>query len=85
MNDIFFFESHILSSFVSSTFEVETSFPGEKSKRIIFRSAADNQYCSIIEENIFDRYNKQIKRKKYLNELYKLINLELSNVNEELS
>ena len=38
--------------FVSSTFEVETSFPGEKSKRIIFRSAADNQYCSIIEENI---------------------------------
>lgn len=42
-------------------------------------------FNSIIEENIFDRYNKQIKRKKYLNELYKLINLELSNVNEELS
>lgn len=38
--------------FVANTFEVETKFVGEKSKRIIFRSAADNQYCSIVEENI---------------------------------
>ena len=38
--------------FVSQTFEVETSYPGETTKRIIFRSAADNQYSSIIEENI---------------------------------
>ncbi|MBR5034261.1 MAG: ATP-binding protein [Bacteroidales bacterium] len=38
--------------FVAQTFEVETSYPGETTKRIIFRSAADNQYSSIIEENI---------------------------------
>lgn len=38
--------------FVASTFEVETAFPGETTKRIIFRSAADNQYCSIVEEHI---------------------------------
>lgn len=38
--------------FVAKTFEVETAFPNEKTKRIIFRSAADNQYCSIAEENI---------------------------------
>lgn len=47
--------------FVSSTFEVETSFPGENSKRIIFRSAADNQYCSIIEENIDIKRGTTIK------------------------
>ena len=33
--------------FVTSMFEVETSYPGETSKRIIFRSAAENQYSSI--------------------------------------
>ncbi len=38
--------------FVSQTFEVETSFKGETTKRIVFRSAADNQYSSIVEENI---------------------------------
>ena len=37
--------------FVAKTFEVETAFPNEKTKCIIFRSAADNQYCSIITEN----------------------------------
>lgn len=38
--------------FVAPTFEVETSYVGETTKRIIFRSAADNQYSSIVEENI---------------------------------
>ena len=38
--------------FVAKTFEVQTAFPGEKAKRIIFRSAADDQYCSIVEEDI---------------------------------
>lgn len=38
--------------FVSPIFEVETSHPGETTKRIVFRSAADNQYSSIVEENI---------------------------------
>lgn len=38
--------------FVASSFEVETNYPGETTKRIIFRSAAENQYCSISEENI---------------------------------
>ncbi len=38
--------------FVAPTFEMETSYVGETSKRIVFRSAADNQYSSIIAENI---------------------------------
>ena len=59
--------------FVSSTFEVETAFPGEKSKRIIFRSAADNQYCSIVEENIKNRRGTIIKvdiQKEKFSELF---------------
>lgn len=47
--------------FVAKTFEVETAYPGEKSKRIIFRSAADNQYCSIVEENIKRKRGTTIK------------------------
>ena len=47
--------------FVSQTFEVETSYPGETTKRIIFRSAADNQYSSIIEENIEHKRGTTIK------------------------
>lgn len=47
--------------FVSKTFEVETAFPNEKTKRIIFRSAADNQYCSIVEENINRKRGTTIK------------------------
>ena len=42
-------------------------------------------FNSTLEETVFDNYSKQIKRKEYLNELYKLINLELSNVNQESS
>jgi HD superfamily phosphodiesterase len=47
--------------FVSQTFEVETSYPGETTKRIIFRSAADNQYSSIVEENIEHKRGTTIK------------------------
>lgn len=59
--------------FVSSTFEVETAFPGEKSKRIIFRSAADNQYCSIVEENTKNERGTIIKvdiQKEKFSELF---------------
>ena len=59
--------------FVSSTFELETAFPGEKSKRIIFRSAADNQYCSIVEENIKNERGTIIKvdiQKEKFSELF---------------
>ena len=42
-------------------------------------------FNSTLEDNVFDNYSKQIKRREYLNQLYKLINLELSNVNEESS
>lgn len=47
--------------FVSQTFEVETSYSGETTKRIIFRSAADNQYSSIVEENIEHKRGTTIK------------------------
>ena len=47
--------------FVASSFEVSTAYPNEKSKRIIFRSAADNQYCSIVEENINRKRGTTIK------------------------
>lgn len=47
--------------FVASAFEVETCFPGETSKRIVFRTAADNQYSSIVEENIPRRRGTTIK------------------------
>lgn len=38
--------------FVAHRFEVETYFLGETSKRIVFRNAAKNQYCSIVKENV---------------------------------
>lgn len=47
--------------FVAQTFEVETSYPGETTKRILFRSAADNQYSSIIEENIEHKRGTTVK------------------------
>lgn len=47
--------------FVTQKFEVETSFLGETSKRIIFRSAANNQYCSIVEENIKRKRGTTVK------------------------
>lgn len=47
--------------FVAPTFEVETSYLGETAKRIIFRSAADNQYSSIVEENIVKSRGTTIK------------------------
>lgn len=47
--------------FVAKTFEVETAFTNEKTKRVIFRSAADNQYCSIVEENINKKRGTTIK------------------------
>lgn len=47
--------------FVSQTFEVETSYTGETTKKIIFRSAADNQYSSIVEENIEVKRGTTIK------------------------
>ena len=47
--------------FVSDSFEVETSYPGEKSKRIIFRSAAKNQYCSIIQQDIKRKRGTTVK------------------------
>lgn len=47
--------------FVASAFEVETCFPGETTKRIIFRTAADNQYSSIVEENIPRKRGTTIK------------------------
>lgn len=59
--------------FVSNTFEVETSYPNETSKRIIFRSAADNQYCSIVAENIKRRRGTTIKvdiQKEKFSELF---------------
>ena len=59
--------------FVSSSFEIETTFSGEKSKRIIFRSAADNQYCSIVEENIKNERGTIIKvdiQKEKFSELF---------------
>lgn len=42
-------------------------------------------FNSTIEESVFDNYSKQMKRQEYLNELCKLINLELSNANQESS
>lgn len=47
--------------FVSQTFEVETSYPGETTKRIVFRSAADNQYSSITKENIEHKRGTTVK------------------------
>lgn len=47
--------------FVAKTFEVETSYPGETTKRILFRSAADNQYSSIIKENIEHKRGTTVK------------------------
>jgi len=47
--------------FVASTFEVETSYIGETTKRIVFRSAADNQYSSIVEQNISRKRGTTIK------------------------
>ena len=47
--------------FVSQTFEVETSYPGETSKRIVFRSAADNQYSSITKEDIEHKRGTTVK------------------------
>ena len=47
--------------FVTQSFEVETYYPGETSKRIIFRSAANNQYSSIVEENIDCKRGTTIK------------------------
>lgn len=47
--------------FVSKTFEVETSYPGETTKQIIFRSAAENQYSSIIKENIEHKRGTTVK------------------------
>lgn len=47
--------------FVTQSFEVETYYPGETSKRIIFRSAANNQYSSIVEENIDCKRGTKIK------------------------
>ena len=38
--------------FVAPKFEVETYFLGETSKRIVFRTAAKNQYSSIVKENV---------------------------------
>lgn len=59
--------------FVAKTFEVETAYPNEKTKRIIFRSAADNQYCSIVEENIIRKRGTTIKidiKKEKFSELF---------------
>ena len=47
--------------FVAKSFEVETAYPSEKTKRIIFRSASDNQYCSIVKENIKRKRGTTIK------------------------
>lgn len=47
--------------FVAPTFEVETYYVGETSKRIIFRSAADGQYSSIVKENIGRKRGTTIK------------------------
>ncbi len=47
--------------FVAQSFEIETSYPGESSKLIKFRSAANNQYCSIIKENINHKRGTTIK------------------------
>lgn len=47
--------------FVTQTFEVETSYSGETTKKIIFRSAADGQYSSIVEENINHKRGTTVK------------------------
>lgn len=47
--------------FVSQSFEVETSYPGETTKQIVFRSAADNQYSSITKENIEHKRGTTVK------------------------
>ena len=47
--------------FVTQAFEVETSYSGETAKRIIFRSAADGQYSSIVEENINHKRGTTVK------------------------
>lgn len=47
--------------FVNSKFEVETSYPGETTKRIIFRSPANNQYSSIIQENFEKKRGTTVK------------------------
>lgn len=47
--------------FVASKFEMETSFLGEVSKQIIFRSAADNQYSSIVNLNIERKRGTTVK------------------------
>lgn len=46
---------------MAPTFEVETYYVGETSKRIIFRSAADGQYSSIVKENIGRKRGTTIK------------------------
>ena len=59
--------------FVAKTFEMETAYPNEKTKRIIFRSAADNQYCSIVKENIIRKRGTTIKidiKKEKFSELF---------------
>ncbi len=47
--------------FVTSEFTVETSYPGESKKRIIFRSAAEEQYSHIEETNIQHHRGSTIK------------------------
>lgn len=47
--------------FVTQAFEVESSYSGETTKRIIFRSAADGQYSSIVKENIDHKRGTTVK------------------------
>lgn len=47
--------------FVAPRFEIETYFLGETSKRIVFRSAAKNQYSSIVKENVKGKRGTKVK------------------------
>lgn len=47
--------------YMASSFEVETSYPGETKKRIIFKSSADDQYSYISKKNIEMKRGTTIK------------------------
>lgn len=38
--------------YVTDKFTIETAYPGEPSRRIVFRSSTDGSYCDITDENI---------------------------------
>ena len=75
-----------------STLEKENNERQSKIKQIDYKQIENNIlekimkiynniviYNSIIENNIYDNYKKQLKRKKDINKIYRLINLEIND------